>query len=546
MRYGLLSLLILTAGIISSQNFDFAAKSGGHGSDQGYDIASDHNGNIYICGWFSETAHFGDQELQSGGNTDVFLAKYDSSGLFKWARQGFGPGNSVAAGITTDETGSIYITGWFDEGIHFGDIILECHGLFDMFTVKYSPDGEALWGKLAAGEQDIYGNRLGSDYNGNIYVLGSFRESVFFGNDFSFQSNGNRDIFIAAYNYNGDIQWAKQFGGPGEDRGYGIECDLEGNICFTGFFNGECVFEDHHLYSPSITSSYIAKLNSSGGLLWVEKLFGGANDFSFGYGLGTDNNGNIYAGGYFNNLLNVGFQDTLYSSGGIFDMDIFTVKFNSEGALEWANASGGVYLDQGRDICIDNAGNCFVTGLFSGNAHFGEFNIESYGMSDIFITKFNQDGEVSWARSAGGNQNDYGYGITVDHNQNLVITGIFTNHALFGDILLEGWGSTDIFTAKIKNNTSGIAYGYFPFDISIYPNPSDGLIHISVEPFTDSRDIINLIIGNMKGEVLRNYELFPDNNLRPLIVNTNDFAPGVYLITMLTGKGKYEYKFVVQ
>lgn len=59
---------------------------------------------------------------------------------------------------------------------------------------------------------------------------------------------------------------------------------------------------------------------------------------------------------------------------------------------------GGATIDEGIDICIDNNGNTFTTGYFSGLAKFGNFSLSSSGTTDIFIVKTNSSGVVQWAR----------------------------------------------------------------------------------------------------------------------------------------------------
>ncbi len=282
--------LLISAFFATSQDFDWANEAGGNGSDQGYDIAVDNNGNSYVCGWFSDTAWFGSETLISHGLKDVFLAKYDTNGVFQWVQQGYGTGSNTAAGITLDDNGNIFITGWFQDEIHFGEEHLIAFGLFDMFVCKYSPEGEALWAQQTTGEQDNYGNRIAINPEGDVLVSGSFRHVVGFGNGIDFESAGDRDIFIANYSNDGEIQWVKQLGGKGEDRGYGIISDDNGNIYLTGFFNGICSFEDHNIYSPAITSVYVCKFDPAGNLTWVNHAFGNANDFARGYGIGIDEN----------------------------------------------------------------------------------------------------------------------------------------------------------------------------------------------------------------------------------------------------------------
>ncbi len=539
-------LVLLISTYTVAQDFQWAHEAGGNGSDQGYDVAVDDNGNSYVCGWFSDTAHFGNDILVSYGKMDVFLAKYDSNGVFQWVRHGYGPGNDVAAGISIDNHGNPVFTGWFEGYLHFGELLLECHGLYDMFVVKYNAEGEPQWAAQAGGEQDNYGNRITVNPENDIIVSGSFRDVIFFGNDIDFASEGDRDIFIVLYDSNGNVQWAKQFGGMGEDRGYGVDCDASGHIFFTGFYEGKCQFEQYSLYSPAITSVYITMLDPGGSLLWVRKVFGGANDFARGFGIGVDDASNVYTTGFFSGKFIVEYQDTLYATGGQFDFDIYTLKFNVEGDFLWADNAGSIYMDQGRDIVVDKQGHSYVTGFFNDFAEFGDWETQSIGMADIFVLKYHPDGEAVWVRGAGGTENDYGYGIDLDHTDNVYISGIFTREALFGEHVVEGWNGHDIFVAKLGEEDTGITYGEVPLDIVVYPNPTSGILNIELQALKNVDKIVVVRITDLEGRGIQKQLYTVQNDSKLIEIETGDYTSGIYVLDIISESGKYNFKFLVQ
>ncbi len=93
----LIIAILFLANISTGQSFDWATATGGGGSDQAYAIATDNEGNSYVTGWFSESAHFGDIVLNSEGGKDVFLAKYNHAGEVIWAVKAWGIANNAAA-----------------------------------------------------------------------------------------------------------------------------------------------------------------------------------------------------------------------------------------------------------------------------------------------------------------------------------------------------------------------------------------------------------------------------------------------------------------
>ncbi len=311
----LIFTLLFFVNISTSQSFDWATMAGGEGSDQAYAIATDNDGNSYVTGWFSGNAHFGDIVLESTGDQDVFLAKYNDNGEALWAVRAYGPANNSAAGITLDWDDFPIITGWFAEAIHFDDIILESHGSYDMFVARYSSEGHVIWARGAGGEGDDYGNRLTTNFEHDVIVSGSFRYTAHFGEETSITSEGNRDIFIANYSNTGNFHWVKKAGCHVADRAYGIICNDDGATYFTGVFNGKAFFGEHDVMSNSFLSTFIAKMDGGGNFLWVRRGTGGANDYARGFGISMDNEGYVYGNGTFSGRLTFS-EETVESTGG--------------------------------------------------------------------------------------------------------------------------------------------------------------------------------------------------------------------------------------
>ncbi|OGU72986.1 MAG: hypothetical protein A2V93_00715 [Ignavibacteria bacterium RBG_16_34_14] len=140
----------------------------------------------------------------------------------------------------------------------------------------------------------------------------------------------------------------------------------------------------------------------------------------------------------------------------------------------WSKNFGGTGYDGSTDIAVDNSGNIIVTGFFDSTVTFGTTQLIPFGSADIFVAKFNSNGDVIWARSAGGFEFDRGYSVTVDDFDNIIVTGTFSGLAFFSPFEIQTNGNTDVFVAKyspdgsvlwVKNyGDTGYEYG---FDISV-------------------------------------------------------------------------------
>jgi hypothetical protein len=518
-------LLISSIGISIGQSFDWATASGGTGCDRAYAIATDNDGNSYVTGWFLGSAHFGDIVLNSEGEKDVFLAKYNYEGEVIWAKKYWGVANNTAAGICLDWDSFPIITGWFAENIHFDDIVLESHGSYDMFVARINANGEVIWAKSAGGEGDDYGNRVTTNLEFDVLVSGSFKYTSHFG-ETTITSEGNRDIFIANYSNAGNFQWVKKAGGAGEDRAYDIVSGPDGQTYFTGMYNGKAFFGDHDIMSGGIVSTFIAKMNAGGEFMWVRNGTGGANDYARGYGISLDNEGNVIGNGTFSGLLTFS-ESGVQASGGFFDFDTYIVKYDNEGNLSWLLTGGGYGDDQARDIFTDSNGSSYSTGYFSGTAQFGDYQLESAGMSDVFVIKYSWAGEVMWAKRAGGPFIDYAFGVSKGNSEqsNLFLCGTFQEEAAFDDHAVEGWGLMDMFTAKL-NYDNDFVNENGSTKVNITPNPSDGTFDIFP---VKERKQITINIYNSAGELILEKAIAVNNEKLTL---KTDLSSGSYLISI--------------
>ncbi len=155
-----------------------------------------------------------------------------------------------------------------------------------------------------------------------------------------------------------------------------------------------------------------------------------------------------------------GFSGATYSFSSSGESDIFIARSGCEwlplGGYKyfwsWSARAGGTGNDCGYGISTDNAGNSYVTGIFSGTAEFGNASLTSSGGEDMFIAKLDMDGNWLWAIRAGGIGNDIGYCISIDSAGNSYVTGQFQGTASFGTIMLNSIGESDIFIAKADAN----------------------------------------------------------------------------------------------
>jgi hypothetical protein len=180
--------------------------------------------------------------------------------------------------------------------------------------------------------------------------------------------------------------------------------------------------------------------------LWAVSAGGDGSDGAMD--LTVDNQDNIIVTGYFSSAATFG-DTTLQTAG---SADIFIAKYSSAGDVLWAVQAGGAGYDEGYSVTTDNLGNILITGIFSGTATFGTTTLNSFGNYDIFVAKCNTNGVFQWAQQGGGQNYDYGYEVATDNQNNVLVTGQFTQFATFGSFTVQSANPYgDIYVVKYNS-----------------------------------------------------------------------------------------------
>ena len=476
MKTTTITFLLLISTILCAQDFEWATRAGGNDDDDIFDMVSDNEANIYATGYFKNTAQFGEGgslvSLTSTGGADIFIAKYNPSGDLIWIKQAGGIiGFDWGTDISLDSDNNIIITGYFDTEASFGEgsslvTLTASSDNRDIFICKYTNSGELLWAYSAGGDFDDTGSGLSIDNSDNIFVVGNFKESAVFGeggNAMTIYSAGgseNQDGFVAKYDNGGSLVWAVAYGfAEGSDGLSNIELDNQGNIFTSGYkYAGFLPYFD----------PLVVKFDSNGDVLWSDSPTGVSNDNASG--LALDHENNCYITGFFTIDLSFG-DSTLLAGNELGLTNIYLAKYSSDGNVLWAKCLpgtggptpfGGNLGDEGRDLSIDNHGNLFITGYFSGITTFGNdchtIDLITENYKDIFVAKLNGDADLQWAISTGGSNNQAATTIC-SGNGNVFLSGNYQNSANIGGNYLGGFGGwSDIFIAKIQDLTTNSDY----------------------------------------------------------------------------------------
>jgi uncharacterized repeat protein (TIGR01451 family) len=375
----------------------------------------------------------------------IILPTSTQAQVFQWAK-GYDLGKGGIRGIDVDASSNNYITGSSYYTTTFEGVTIRGENQ-DVLVAKYDSTGKFQWVRSGIGAGVNAGYSISVDWSGNSYVTGYFTNKATF-DGLSVETTGsNANVFIAKYNPVGAIQWVKKVSSALSCVGRSIDTDPLGNIYLTGTFNEAAQFDTITLKGNG-QDIFIAKYNSKGEVQWAKQAGGSGVDV--GNAISVDASGSSYVTGTFEgSAAFVGCS--LTSSGG---QDVFVAKYSSTGNLMWVKQAGGTGTEEGRDIGVDQFGNCLVMGRFTGTARFGHITQTSVNENAIFIAKYNTNGQPQWAKPLNINQyyTSYGYGLSVDQTGNGYVTGFFEGSFQFDNIPFPGYGKLNSFVAKCDPN----------------------------------------------------------------------------------------------
>lgn len=296
-------------------NYLWAKAFDGIDGDQGFGIKTDNAGNVYLSGEFSETVDFdpsaGVANLTAINYWDAFLAKYDASGNYVWAIGVGSNSDDFGRPILIDSTGNVYFSGFFSGTADFDPSVatatLSSASGGNTFIAKYDALGNYIWAKNI-GASRSYGFCF--DQMGNICISGIFSGTGDFDpgpGTYPLTSTGLDDVFYGKYDVNGNLIWAKSFGGTSNDACFDLELDNGGNIYLTGGFKNTVDFDPgpgtSNVTATGTTykNAYLVRYNSTGDFQWV-KTFGSTGE-DLGRGIATNSLGDIYLTSWFNNTV---------------------------------------------------------------------------------------------------------------------------------------------------------------------------------------------------------------------------------------------------
>lgn len=399
-----------------------------------------------------------------------------------------GWGGDFGYGVAVDGNGNAYIGGQTNSG----DFpVLTAHqprksGKGDAFVTKLNAAGNALVYSTFLGGSEGDGSRgIAVDAAGHAYLVGITRSTDFPVLNASQPSNrGGDDAFVARLNAEGNaLVYSGYLGGSGQDFGYGIAVDGNGNAYVAGHTGSSNFPTTTGAFQQTIgglRDVFVAKVDTdaSGAASLLYSTFLGGRAPDRGRGLAVDDNGNVYVTGFTEST-------DFPTTAGVFQSinkgraDVFVTKLNANGtAPVYSTLLGGSEHEEGRSIAVDGTGNAYVTGFTRstdfpthtplqpgyGGDHGG---LNSSGMifgGDAFVAKLNAGGTaLDYSTYLGGSGDDVGRGIVVDNLGIAYVVGETdsTNFPLADALQTSSGGGFDAFVSKLTPAGTMLSYSTY-------------------------------------------------------------------------------------
>ena len=334
----------------SNGTVEWSRTFGGDDNDEGHSVQQTRDRGYIIVGW---TTSYG------AGESDIYLIKTDSNGNEVWNKTFGGADKEGSRSVQqTNDGGYIIVGSTSSYGAAKSDVLL----------IKTDSNGDKEWSKRFGAADNEGGYSVQQTRDGGYIIVGWTS---------SFGAGGS-DVCLIKTDSNGNMEWIKTFGGANNDYGWSVQQTKDEGYIIVGCTS---------TYGDGKNDVYLIKTDSSGNMKW-SRTFGGAdNDYGWSVQQTKDE-------GY----ITVGCTNS-YGSG---KSDVYLIKTDSNGTEEWSRTFGSADNDEGNSVQQTKEGGYIIVGCTSSCGA---------GESDVYLIKTDSSGNIDWSRTFGGTKIDGGLSV---------------------------------------------------------------------------------------------------------------------------------------
>jgi len=309
--------------------------------------------------------------------------------------------------LAVDADGAVFVVGQHGglDTDDDGRVDVKSDGLTDPLIIASRPTGDAEWLLSPGGPDYDTGKGIASDAAGGAYAVGSFKQRLRFQSGETLAGSGPSDGYLARYDADGEPLWVKRFGGSSNDTLMDVGTDAEGNVYVIGVMRGEVDLDDDgatDIATSGEAGLLLASFDASGTLRWARASTSRGD--TFGRAIAVGSKGEVYAAGSYResevDLDNDGRADL---PAALEDGDTFIARFDAAGKLTWARSVSGPDAESISALALAGNGDLLVTGSLRGAVDFdGDGDPDAIVEGEdrnTFLARYTPAGKLIWVRT---------------------------------------------------------------------------------------------------------------------------------------------------
>ncbi|MDA3944719.1 MAG: T9SS type A sorting domain-containing protein [Bacteroidetes bacterium] len=364
----------------------------------------------------------------------IFLPLFSIGQIQKeWSLSASNPSWEVCKDMAKDTSGNIISIGSFQSETGFEENRLQLRGDKSSYVLKFDKSGNIIWSKLLSSSEECYVSALSISEKNNIYIFGRM-SGVLTGDRVKLDAKGEFISFLASIDSTGKINWIKKVEFDFLPSTLLVSADMDENLYIVGTTNE---FDQDKMPATSKKNSEntylrLLKYNSEGYFL-KSKIIRSTKSI-VASDLLIENSNIIALTGYFSGIISKS-SLRLESQG---QNDAYCILLDKELNIIQAHSLGSFYDDYGLELSSDTYGNIYWGGGFNGDLNLlDKAGISSNGLLDIFIVRINNFGEIDWYDTFGGQGNDYLHSLMINKQNRLYVYGSSKSEIKKEDYVLE-------------------------------------------------------------------------------------------------------------
>lgn len=411
---------------------DWVKSFGGSGLDTAQSIISTSDGGYAVFGFTNSID--GDISDKTMPVVDYWLLKLDIQGNLLWSKTYGGSGEDKGQQVVQTSDGGYALTGYAQSADGDGS---NNKGFHDNWVIRLDAQGSILWEKSFGFSGHDHSYDIMQTDDGGLFFTGHLditaaREDGFTEKGTSLTRHGVGEFWGTKLDSNGAIEWRRYFGGSNNDRAFGVVQSADGGFVMAGFAesNDFDIKNNHGSYD-----FWVVKIDDKGEFLWEQAYGGSGIDRSYAI-VKTADGGYAIAGQTLSADSDVGENNG--------ESDIWLIKLDDSGKLLWENSFGGSGFELAEGLSLMSDGDLMVVG----NSKSADGDpIENAGENDIWVIRTDSNGRLEWQKSIGGSDLDYGFDILENQDGSIMVVGE-TLSQNFPDV--QNKGLTDAVVIKLK------------------------------------------------------------------------------------------------